>query len=119
MSRQSNRNTECNIYSQHYNDRAEDISDRSLNGEIVQATDTIGWTLSEHGLGDHVLPDDGAQTHGKTGSARGGHGRKADIEGGSSEVRNRPARHERETLADESPTHQRESITSTPNPVKR
>jgi hypothetical protein len=116
VSRQSKRNEASNIYGEHYNDRAEDIADRQLDGESIVATDDVFKVNGPRfGLDDHVIDEN----TGRTGSPQGGHGHKGDVAGGSDEVTNPRARHERESLRDKPPVHHRESITDSPEPLKR
>jgi len=120
MSRQSARNESSNIYSHHFHDRAEDIAQRSLGGEIVVDTDAIGLRPEQFDIpSDHVLPNQAAQTSGRTGSAKGGHGHHGGVVGGSDAVTNAPARHEHLSQQDHAPTHHYASITESPEPQKR
>jgi hypothetical protein len=100
---------ESSIYGIVDNSYADDLADRSLNNEVIVPTDTIGWTLRRD-LPDHILPDDGPQTEGVTGSHKGGHTHKGDVAGGSDEVTNAHASHERHSLRDEAPTHADQSV---------
>ena|SRR5215471_7038030 len=101
---------DSSMYGIDNQDCAADNADRSLNSDLVVQTDSIGWTLSDHGLGDHVLPENGAQTRGVSGSAKGGHTHKGEVCGGNDEVTNEHAAHERRTLRDDTPTHAEESV---------
>jgi len=108
------------IYGIEDHSYAEDLASRSLANEIVVNTDSIGLMPEKFGIPvDHVLPDQSAQTHGKTGSAKGGHTHRGDVCGGSDEIENKPARHEHQSLRDESPTHAGRSITGSPDPLTR
>ncbi len=104
MSRQSNRNSSSNIYSEHFNDRAEEIADRTLNGEFVNPADAFG-TVPDTAFGTAVIrPNDGRSARDKARTHEGG------LESGNDDVTNVHAEHERRSLRDGSPTHADESV---------
>ncbi|HYL12615.1 MAG TPA: hypothetical protein VEV41_06250 [Terriglobales bacterium] len=92
---------------EHSNGDADRIADAALNGEFLNPSDTIGIVPEKFGLGEYVID----KNSGVTGSAKGGHTHEGDVEGGSGEVRNKPAAHERHSLKDRPPVHERESFT--------
>jgi hypothetical protein len=98
---------DSNPYGFMSNDEAERISSAALNGESLQKTDDLFKVGGPRfGLEDHVIDIN----TGKTGSAKGGHGHQGDVEGGSAEVRNPRADHERATHRDKPAVHERESL---------
>ena len=97
---------DSNPYGFVTNADAERIASAALNNESVAKTDDIGKVPETLRYGADVI----TINSGRTGSSKGGHTHDGDVAGGSDEVTNEHAAHERHSLKDQSPTHARESF---------
>jgi hypothetical protein len=88
------------IYGSDPQGLADDIADRSLRGEIVNESDGFGQVPSTM-FGTDVIE----KNSGSTGKPDKAKTHKGDVAGGSDDVTNEHAAHERRSLKDTSPTH--------------
>jgi hypothetical protein len=96
-----------NIYGHITNSAAESIASAALDNVSISTNDDLFKTPeTAKGFEGEIIH----LNTGITGSAKGGHTHKGDVTGGSDEVMNDRAAHERHSLRDESPTHAGESV---------